>query len=314
MSDAAAGRRLETGDDPERGALSAARRTDEHHELAVGDLKIEIAGRDMSVGIGLPDSFESHGCHGYPFTAPAVSPWTIRRWNASTSSATGAVATIGRREDLAPRHLILSTQQRDRDRHGLPLRPEREREREEEFVPAVHEGEDRGGRESRAAPAARLPHGRFEAARPIHHRRLLELGRQLAEDPDQQPDGERHGEGEVRKNEPGIGVDEVERAQQQVQRRDDRDLGKHADGEDEAEQQHLAPEPQPRERVGTERTDGHAEHRRRSRHDQRISDRDPEVRARRRARGSDRARDVVGKSDGDRKSRDSGVNEETIAQ
>ena len=102
------------------------------------------------------------------------------------------------------------------------------------------------------------------AARPIHHRRLLQLGRQLPEYPHQQPDGERHREREVRKNEPGIGVDEVERAQQQEQWRDDRDLGKHADGEDESEEKHLAPEPESGERIRTERTDGHAERGRRS--------------------------------------------------
>ena len=61
--------------------------------FAVVDLEIEPLSRDMPIGIGLLHAFESNRCHGYPFTAPAVSPCTIRRWNARTSRVTGAVAT-----------------------------------------------------------------------------------------------------------------------------------------------------------------------------------------------------------------------------
>ena len=67
---------------------------DQHHELAVGDLDVEPARGHVAVGVDLLDAVEPDRCHGYPFTAPAVRPCTIRRWNASTSSATGAVATI----------------------------------------------------------------------------------------------------------------------------------------------------------------------------------------------------------------------------
>ncbi len=85
--------RLQPGDHSERGALAAAGRSHQHHEFAVVDLEIESLGGHVPVGVGLLDAFETNRCHGYPFTAPAVSPCTIRRWNASTSSVTGAVAT-----------------------------------------------------------------------------------------------------------------------------------------------------------------------------------------------------------------------------
>ena len=41
--DAPAGRRVEAGDQPKHGALAAARRPNEHQQLAVGDLEIEVA-------------------------------------------------------------------------------------------------------------------------------------------------------------------------------------------------------------------------------------------------------------------------------
>ena len=90
----ACGGGLQPGDHPERGALAASRGSHQDHELAVGDFDVESPRGHVPVGIGLLHTHQSHRCHGYPFTAPAVSPWTIRRWKARTSTATGAVATI----------------------------------------------------------------------------------------------------------------------------------------------------------------------------------------------------------------------------
>src|SRR5262245_43789271 len=42
-----------------------------------------------------------------------------------------------RRQNLAPGNLILSTEERDRDRHGGVGRSERERQGKQEFIPAV---------------------------------------------------------------------------------------------------------------------------------------------------------------------------------
>src|SRR4051812_27742847 len=84
---------FQPGNHSERGALAAPGRPDQHHEFPVGDLQIQSLRRDMAVRVRLPYALESDGGHGYPFTAPAVRPCTIRRWKASTRRVTGAVAT-----------------------------------------------------------------------------------------------------------------------------------------------------------------------------------------------------------------------------
>ena len=54
---------LEPGHHAERGRLAAARRADEHHELAVADLEIHPRHGARPVGIDLADSVKGHGCH-----------------------------------------------------------------------------------------------------------------------------------------------------------------------------------------------------------------------------------------------------------
>ena len=46
---------LEAGDHPQRGRLAAARRADEHDELAFVDLQVEVADRDDVVAVDLRD-------------------------------------------------------------------------------------------------------------------------------------------------------------------------------------------------------------------------------------------------------------------
>ena len=112
----------------------------------------------------------------------------------------------GCRQHLAPWHLIAAAEQHDRDRNRVAFGTEREREREEKLVPAVEKRQDRRardpGRGQRQHHVAQRPHPR----RAVQHRRLFEIARQLAEESRQQPDGERHREGQVRKHQPGIRV------------------------------------------------------------------------------------------------------------
>ena len=51
--DLARGDLLEPGDHPERRRLAAARRADEHHELALGDVEVEVAHRSHVVAVEL---------------------------------------------------------------------------------------------------------------------------------------------------------------------------------------------------------------------------------------------------------------------
>ena len=68
---------LEAGDQVERGRLAAARGAEQHDELLVGDLEIQVRERDEAVGVGLARRRETNGGHRQPFTAPAVRPETM---------------------------------------------------------------------------------------------------------------------------------------------------------------------------------------------------------------------------------------------
>ena len=67
--------RLEPGHHPQRGRLAAARRTDEHHELAVRDLEVEVGERPRPVLVDLACVLERDP--GHQRTAPAVIPRTM---------------------------------------------------------------------------------------------------------------------------------------------------------------------------------------------------------------------------------------------
>ncbi len=69
---------LEPGDHPEAGCLAAARRSDEHHELAIGDLEVEIVDRGH-VTVFLGDVVERNGRHRVPpphrgIAGPCIQP------------------------------------------------------------------------------------------------------------------------------------------------------------------------------------------------------------------------------------------------
>src|SRR5262249_52694012 len=70
----------------------APRRSDQDHELAVRDVQADVVHRRLTVAVALDDPPERDRGH-QPFTAPAVSPATIRRWKSSTRTTTGIVTT-----------------------------------------------------------------------------------------------------------------------------------------------------------------------------------------------------------------------------
>src|SRR5262249_1017872 len=90
--DRPAGRLVQASDEVQRGRLSAARGTDEREELAVRDLERHLAERVGRSGVRFAQALEGAGGHRYSFTAPAVSPETIRRWKKSVRRASGSVA------------------------------------------------------------------------------------------------------------------------------------------------------------------------------------------------------------------------------
>ena len=68
--DLALGDLLEPGDHPQRRRLAAARGPDEDHELAVGDLEIELVDGARAVAVDLADALERH-------SAPSLSRSSI---------------------------------------------------------------------------------------------------------------------------------------------------------------------------------------------------------------------------------------------
>ena len=76
-NDAAAGGRLQAGEDFQHRGLAAARGSDEDDKLTVGNLQREGFQR-LHVAVVLVDVFDTDARHGY-FSAPAVSPPTRKR-------------------------------------------------------------------------------------------------------------------------------------------------------------------------------------------------------------------------------------------
>ncbi len=57
---------LEAGDHSKRGRLAAAGRADEHHELAVANLELEIGDSARTVAVALRHVAELDVCHACP--------------------------------------------------------------------------------------------------------------------------------------------------------------------------------------------------------------------------------------------------------
>ena len=66
MLDLAVADLLEAGDHPKRGRLAAAGRADEHHELAVANLELEIGDGARTVAVALRHVVELDVCHACP--------------------------------------------------------------------------------------------------------------------------------------------------------------------------------------------------------------------------------------------------------
>ena len=108
----------------------------------------------------------------------------------------------------------------------------------------------------------------------VHLRRLLHLPRDLTEERRHRPDRQRQREGQVRDDQPDPGVVDAQAPPHVEQRPDERRLGEHRDRERHREQQLLAAEVQPCDRVGREHRDDDR--------DERRDDRDAEGVAQRR--------------------------------
>src|SRR5690606_31095496 len=86
-----AGDVLQAGDHVQRRRLPAAGRADQDDELAVGDVDADLGDRKGAVRVPLAHLVQNDLSHNYPFTAPDVSPATMRRWKNNTNTMIGMV-------------------------------------------------------------------------------------------------------------------------------------------------------------------------------------------------------------------------------
>src|SRR6266545_1022273 len=84
-------------------------------------------------------------------------------------------------ENLAPGHLVLPAEKRDRYRHRLPLGSQRKRESKQELVPAVDERENRGCRQARHSQRQQYLREALPSRCTVDVRCLLEISRDLTD-------------------------------------------------------------------------------------------------------------------------------------
>ena len=82
---------LEAGDHAEGRGLAAPRGADEDHELALGDLEVEIANGDEAVAVDLRDV---DAVERQPRTAPDVRPKAIRLCTSKKKMTTGRAVSV----------------------------------------------------------------------------------------------------------------------------------------------------------------------------------------------------------------------------
>src|SRR3954470_11732018 len=167
------------------------------------------------------------------------------------------------RRDRSEGQLELRRAGEERDRRGDRARARRRRQRdgEQELVPDADERQDAGGREPRRREWHHDLAERLEVRRPVDERRLLEVLRDLLEERDEDVDGQRKREREVRDDQPDPRVVDADRRPQAEQRRGDRDRRERRDRQHQREDRELAPEAQTRQGVCAERPDHEREHR-----------------------------------------------------
>ena len=166
----------------------------------------------------------------------------MRFWKSSTRMISGTEIDHRCRRDAAVGDLVLRRAREERDRRRHRPRPRRrgQRDRQQELVPGADEGQDPGGGQAGRRERHDDLAERLEVRRPVDQRRLLEVLRDLPEERDEDVDGEREREGQVRDDQPDPGVEDPDVRPQLEQRRRDRDLREGRDRQHDGEDHELA--------------------------------------------------------------------------
>ncbi|EON32400.1 phenol hydroxylase [Gordonia terrae C-6] len=242
---------LEPGDHVERRRLTAARRTHQDHELAVGDLDVDPVYGGRAVGILLGDVVQNDVCHGLSLHGAggqAGHDSTLEEEH-EDDDGDGDDHRGGRDRPGGFLELRCAGEVRDGDRGGDRAFGRGQRQGQQEVVPGEDEHQDRGGhdagrREGGDDLAERLPW-----CGAVHLGGLLQLPRDLAEERGEGVDRQRQREGDVRQDQARPRVEQPESAFDVEQRCDEGDLREHRDQQRGSDQELLAREVQARHRI-----------------------------------------------------------------
>src|SRR3954447_18923599 len=137
----------------------------------------------------------------------------------------------------------------------------RQGDREHEVVPGDEERDDGGGEDpGRRQGNDHLPEG-LPAGGAVHLGGLLHLPGDLLEEGRERPDADRQRQRQVGDDQADLGVEEADGPPQVVDRRDEADDREDRHGQGRGEDELLAGEVQPRDGIGRERREDHADHR-----------------------------------------------------
>jgi len=173
--------------------------------------------------------------------APAERPRTIRRWKRRTRRTRGMVAMV-EAAAISPQGMVLALKKGDPHGEGLVGALGHDEEGEEEFVPGIDENKDRRSEDPRRRQGDDDAEEGLQMAAAVHTGRVFQLLGQFPEESRHDPDPQRQRQGDVRQDQPLVGIQPSKGGKDLPDWSGDGDLGEHGDKEQAAHDEGLVPE------------------------------------------------------------------------